>query len=612
MQEKHCDSFVTHRAVLDTSIDGYHFSAVLNSGLHVDARKVHAVLRARRRIGVAILCLLLFTEAGAQSPLEEEFLPLPTPGEMPEDDLPQIDLIPEAAPQLPEQLLPALIEPPLPTAQEEDLAEPPDSAVETAPEAEDPETLKIRNLAIKVADAVVTLRAWSAYGTLVAETCGFFVNDRGIVATDLSILAAPKRLQIDYVTAYTGSGESRRVIGVSALDEKNGLILVATSGAPKTAFLQIADHLAPKQQDCYILGLEEPRGLLIADAQMEPDPTIVGEGWMTLEGDDAAGVVGSPILNADGKVIGIVAMHLKLERWVNYAVSPKGLADYLVKGTEKPVPIANALSRFRDEATEDPAAREPRFAEALTNLADGRVESALRTLFSLRLKHPRSAGVWALLGLASAAAGEFGEATRCFGAAAALDPDKGYYWMKFAEMRAKIGKFEPGTPKRTRAKASERTIESLRRAAERRPADTKVWLLLARAGLEKGDFPLARDAFQRLLSLRDMTAREMYEYAFVLGKCGNLAAAEGVLRGATTLAPQAKEIWMLLGAVRSLSGNHETSAEAFKRVTQIDESDIKAWRYLAHALLKSKRRTEARLAWEQARKIEKESTPAAR
>ena len=375
-----------------------------------DARATQSPPMKRLRALAGILSFSFASFAGepVEAPLPTKDGPATRDGDLfqPFSALPDLSGD-EVTPEIRKMIDDALAEPDFP---DEPPAQPPDP--------------KLLALAAQVASRVVALRTWDGYGEELARGCGFFVTADGEVLTDLSLVRPDFARRIEYITAATAQGARYRVTGFRYQDQRAGLVILQTD-ARHTPFIPLntkADF--SKELPVRIVALAEGRRLVMADAFARADRSQSGEGWLILHGADSPGEPGSPVINDQGEAIAIVSMRVPQKKWVNFGLSLASVAPALRAAmTGQPRPL-NRLESARPGAI----AQDARFVSAFGHLYEGNLRDAVRELLSLRRVFPRSAEVWALLGLACAKAGAEQEALNCNRKAVALDPDVGQYW----------------------------------------------------------------------------------------------------------------------------------------------------------------------------------------
>jgi tetratricopeptide (TPR) repeat protein len=448
---------------------------------------------------------------------------------------------------------------------------------------------KLLALATQTAGRVVGLRVWDGYGEELARGCGCFVTARGDVLTDLSLVRPSHARRIEYITVLTGSGERHRVTGFRWQDERSGLAILTTD-ATDTPFLTLQTRSDfSRQRPVRILALHEQRGVILADAVAFADASRSGEGWLNLRGDDSPGEPGSPVIDDRGEAVGLVALRVPARQWVNFGISLAAVAgdiEAALKLPERPLARLDATSGQR-------LANDERFLTAFQNLHAGRISTAVTQLLRLRQIYPRSAEVWALLGLACAKAGAAEEAHNCNRKAVALDPEVGQYWYQLG--------FDHGTL--TDASQRSAAIEALHRTVEQRPTDVPAWLMLAERQVVEGQFRNAEKSLLQLIKLRPQFAHALYLLSYTRGKLGDYSGAELAIRECLRQDKKSARAWFYLGLLLTKEKRFPEAVEALRATVEVAPQHPHAWLNLAVLQRRMGRITDAALAHAQHQRV---------
>lgn len=457
---------------------------------------------------------------------------------------------------------------------------------EVSEEPQEPtaEEQRLLSLGAHVAASVAAVRVWDKFGAPLATGVGSYVSPDGVLLTDAGLLHPEIAERVDYVTLQHADGTSSRVRGFYHVDLVTGIALLQAEET-ETLPLELAPgHDFTAEQEAHVLAVSEKRGLVLASARVQADAAVTGLGWLNVRGEDSPGAVGSPVLNAEGRLIALVALAVPLKNWKNFALSADAAA-LLLREARAPLQPLTELPRRPGlrEVTNDPT-----FVEAFRLLEQKRFAAALRKLLPLARRYPRSAECWALLGLNALHLNAGPEALNCQRKAVALDPRAGLYWHQLAVARLRAGP--------EAAKAADEDRETLQQAVDQRPDDAQAWLLLAGHLARAGDLPGADDALRRTTLLAPDNARAHYLLACVRGKLGDHAGAQIAVRRSLALAPQQAEAWYYQGLLHQHRGEHAEAANSWQRTVRLQPRHPQAWLNLAHAQRRVGRETEARQA----------------
>jgi tetratricopeptide (TPR) repeat protein len=441
-------------------------------------------------------------------------------------------------------------------------------------------------LARKVAPAVLSLRAWDGYGNELARGCGFFIGEQGALLTDMSVVHPDFAARLEYISITTGTGQTHRVSGVWAQNLETGFT-VLQSDARDTPFLVVDPQFNfAREQTVSLVALHENHGLTLADAFIKADDTAAGAGWLNLRGEDSPGEPGSPVLSAEGKVVALVAMRVPQGKWFNFGIRIEAVADVLRKMPEgTPAPLG-VLAKTQLP----PVQQDQRFIEAFLALQQGRARTATAALVRLLKPYPRSAELWALLGLGFAQLGAKDEAANCNRKAVALDPTMGEAWRQLG-----VNQLAAAPVPAAR--------EALEKAVVERPADRLAWQLLAEQQLLARQFAEAERSLLEVLKLESDYAQASYLLGYAKASQGDYRGAEEAVRHCLRQDKKHVAAWFYLGLLCARQGRLAEAAEAYRQAVALDPKHPNAWRNLALVQRQLGRTAEAGVAFERHRRL---------
>jgi len=448
-----------------------------------------------------------------------------------------------------------------------------------------PAEMKLRSVGMKVVASVVGIRVWDQFGSQLSGGAGSYVSGDGIILTDTGLLHPEIAEKVDYITVTGADGSNHKISGFYVADLVSGVTLLQSERTETTPLVLVPDTSFAVESACHVLAISEKRGLVLADATVQMDSALTGQGWLNLRGTDSPGAVGSPVLAPDGRVVAIVGMQVPLKSWMNFALPCDAAAFELRKKRVPLQPLKNLpkTPKLRE------VANDPEFTDAFTTLQQKRVESAMRKLVTLTRKYPRSAECWALLGLSATYLGAAPEAVNCQRKAVALDPKAGLYWhqLAFAKLREKPNDLPDTTEDR----------EALELAVEQRPNDQLAWLLLASRCVRDGNLGKADDALRRVTLLAPGYAQGHYLTAYVRGRLKDYEGAQTAISQSLKLNPGYSEAWYYQGLLLDKKAVFDEAAKAYRNAVRLRPTHPHAWLNLAYAYKKSGRSTEAREAF---------------
>lgn len=208
-------------------------------------------------------------------------------------------------------------------------------------------------LAEKTRPAVVKLTAEDALGNEVGNGTGFFVTGDGRIVTNHHVVHGVPKL-----VALLEGGRRVEVVGVLAQDEENDLaVLQAAPG--EYPFLRLEDGRDPRVGEPVAvigspIGLEGTlsTGIVAAIRAEGADLGALGRvtSWqLQITAPISPGSSGSPVLEENGKVIGVAVGVLTVGQALNFAIPAKKASALLatVGPDARPRPLGGAAAEGR-------------------------------------------------------------------------------------------------------------------------------------------------------------------------------------------------------------------------------------------------------------------------
>lgn len=446
-----------------------------------------------------------------------------------------------------------------------------------------PEQRRLLELAIKVAPSVVAIRVWDEFGDILASGVGCFVTASGLILTDAGLLHPEIADRIDYITTTAADGRNHRVTGWYVADLQSGVALLQSEDAG-VAPLPLKPGLAfEKSMPCHLFAVSEKRGLVLADARLEKDDSLAGQGWLNVRGDESPGAPGSPVIDEQGHVVAIVGMQVPLKSWMNFAL-PCDMASYeSQRRLSEPKPLSTLPTEPRLKNVSEDAS----FLAAYKALTEKKIMTATRRLLALTKKYPRSAECWTLLGLSCSQLGAATEAVNCQRKAVALDPRTGLYWHQLAtaQLRQNEGK-----------QITDEGRDALKQATALRPGDALTWLLLGTRTLQEQDFAGADEALRQVIKLEPRYAPAYYLLGYARSRLKDYAGAMTAVERCLELDDRAADAWFLKGLLLDKQNKPLKAVEAYTEATRLKPTHPHAWQNLARAHQRTGNETAARVA----------------
>jgi len=232
----------------------------------------------------------------------------------------------------------------------------------------------------KVKPAVVLIYTYDSNGELLGQGSGFFVNAKGEVITNYHLLYGAYRGEV-----RTTQGMTHNIKGVIAEDIEGDLVKVVLDTSDKTfPYLRVSKRRPEEGEKVVVignpLGLEQTvsDGIVSAVRDTPPYGNII-----QITAPISAGSSGSPVVNMDGEVIGVVALQVREGQSLNFAIPGEKIVN--IKLNKKVITLQEEQWRLieRRKYEEWRKSREIQTPpETTTGIGGGWLESAQGLFFS--------------------------------------------------------------------------------------------------------------------------------------------------------------------------------------------------------------------------------------
>jgi serine protease Do len=178
-----------------------------------------------------------------------------------------------------------------------------------------------QELVSHVKRAVVVITTHNAKGTALQQGTGFFITPERLV-TNLHLVRSATDIRIQ-----TFNGSTASVKSIVVTDEKSDLaILQLNSPCPGTTTLQVDELHAPEGEK--VMVVSNPRGSLwkVTVGQVGATWNFEHQGTrMQITASLKPGSSGGPVVNLQGHVVGVAAMHVEGAEDLDFAIPAERL-----------------------------------------------------------------------------------------------------------------------------------------------------------------------------------------------------------------------------------------------------------------------------------------------
>jgi serine protease Do len=198
--------------------------------------------------------------------------------------------------------------------------------------AAEPRPKTVEEIAEKARDSVVVITQLARDGTVEGVGSGFVVSRNGLIATSLHVIGEGRQVEIRFA-----NGEKFSATGIEAWDRKLDLAVIRI-GASNLAALKLGE-LSDVKQGASVVAMGNPRGLThsVVQGVVSAFREFESGRMIQLAIPIEPGNSGGPLLDASGRVIGILDMKSAVTENLGFATPVDALKTLLDK--PNPVPM---------------------------------------------------------------------------------------------------------------------------------------------------------------------------------------------------------------------------------------------------------------------------------
>jgi Flp pilus assembly protein TadD len=384
------------------------------------------------------------------------------------------------------------------------------------------QTLDLQTLAKRTRPAVLLLTVFDANGQQTGTGTGFLVSSDGRLITNHHVIEKGAS-----ASAKAENGAFFMVEGVLASDAENDLVVLKLQGTG-LPYLTLASS-ASIQAGTRIAVIGCPLGLegSVSEGIISAvrDSPVTGR-ILQITAAISHGSSGSPVVTADGKVIGVASAVVTDGQSINFAVPAESASVLLGKArmSGRPESLGNLRLPKRDPYWDDPD--DDKAYTAAFIRGDG--VTCLKLAQALVQRYPDSykahnslAFAYRLLGFTEDEIAEFRQIIK-------IEPDNPHAWANLGLAYKRAGQ-------------TEQAISAYRQAVGILPRYNYVWSLLGFAYGEMGRIEEAIASFQQVVELLPDSADAWYNLGMTSALSGRHVQALVALRNLQRLDPERAE-----------------------------------------------------------------------
>jgi TolA-binding protein len=266
-----------------------------------------------------------------------------------------------------------------------------------------------------VQPSVATVVAYDVDQNVANIGTGFFVNKNGYLITNYHVLVGKFGAEIK-----TADGSTYPIKSVVAENQTTDLIKVRVDIPPeKVHWIKVSAKMPPVAQRVMVVG--SPMGLehSVSDGIVSSVREIPGVGiFFQMSAPISPGSSGSPVVNMEGKVVGVATFQFLQGQNLNFAISGKSILDLK---TNKP---GQTLSEWTySQSNQKPSLAGEMCRKGFSFSVNGQDQKALQYFKKAAENDPNSTTAWYGLGYCYAGSNSHNDAIAAYKQAIRVNPD---------------------------------------------------------------------------------------------------------------------------------------------------------------------------------------------
>ena len=401
----------------------------------------------------------------------------------------------------------------------------------------------------KIQPAIVTIVAYDANRNVTNQGSGFFVDKKGHLITNYHVLDGAYAADVK-----TFDGAKHPIEVVVAENKLSDLIKVRVKIPEGAVHWVVVTETEPSIGERVMvvgtpMGLEQTVSEGIVSAVRELP--VVGKVFQ-LSAPISPGSSGSPVVNMNGNVIGVVSFQAVKGQNLNFAVSGKGILDLKQNETLKTL----------SEWTYDINKRTPRLAEELCKKGfnfsiRGEFKDALDYYKEATKKSPDDTIAWYGLGSCYDGLDKPEEAIAAYKQAVEIDPENADAHYNLGRYYRKLGRYEDA-------------IEAYDQAIEADPDHAAAYFDLGMLYGKLEEFENGERSFNQVLRINPDHAPTLHYMGLIYNGMGRYDDAAESCKKALKINPDSAPTLYNLGIAYGGLGKSREEMEAFKQAIRVD------------------------------------------
>ena len=377
----------------------------------------------------------------------------------------------------------------------------------------------------EIGKAVVVVTAYDERGNAIRHGSGFIVRQNGVVVTNYHVIGMAKEIKVK---------ASNKVLGVEGLifiDKENDLVILKAKARSMPVVKLGVIGEANIGEEVYIIGRPSGFENIISVGSLS-EIREIGENVeiLRMTAPASSGMSGSPVINRNGEVVGVVTSGSSALHNFSSAISVK-----LIKGKIG--------------------------SERVTAIKESGLEDYIN-----------SATYWNSFGLTCYESGKYKDAIDAYKRAIKVDPDYTYAHLNLGVAYLK-------------SHMQKDAIEALKRLIRIDPGDAMVHYNIGIAYCENGKYKDAIDAYKQAIRINPDFVDAHYNLGVAYYESGKSKDAIDAYKQAIKIDPDYTDAHLNLGVAYLKSHMQKNAVQALKRLIRIDPENPDAHLNLSLAYL---------------------------
>jgi serine protease Do len=412
--------------------------------------------------------------------------------------------------------------------------------------------------------AVATVVAYDANNNVASIGTGFFINKEGYLITNYHVLVGKFSAEIK-----TADGSTYPIKTVVDQNPASDLIKVSVDiPTEKIHWLEVSTEPPPVAQRVVVVG--SPMGLeqTVSDGIVSSVREIPGIGtFYQISAPISPGSSGSPVVNMEGKVVGVATFQFLQGQNLNFAISGQSIQAMATH------PSGQSLSEWTfSQSSQKPMLAAELCRKGFSFSVNGQDQQALEYFKKATENDPGSTTAWYGLGYCYAGKNAQNDAIEAYKRAIRTNPANEMSHFHLGNYLNKLGRYDEA-------------IEAFKQAALINPESEAAYFNLGVIYNKVGRLEEGKAAFQNVIRINPKAKTAYYNIGVADTQLGQYKEAVAAYKKAIEIHPDFAAAYFNLGAVYGELGKKRPEMEAYKKAIRINPDLAPAHYALGQAYL---------------------------